>query len=287
MTAAERLTDPITFHGEGPYWDARNERLLFVDMFAGAVVSRDAGGAIARHEVPSTIAAVVRRRASGGLVVATERDLLAADDALAAFTPIARGLVGDGIRLNEGGCDAPGAFLIGSMAYDQTPGAASVQRIAPDGAVTTVLEAATISNGLQFSADGCTAFYVDTPTRRIDRVDVDPATGAWSGRRPHVAIDGTPGSPDGLAIDVDGGLWVALYDGGAVRHYDAAGALVEEIAVPGATRVTACAFGDADRRTLYVTTSRENLADGEEPLAGSLYAVRTDVAGAEPFAFAG
>jgi len=287
MTAAERLTDSITFHGEGPFWDAEGDRLLFVDMLAGAVVSRDAAGRIARHAVPSSVAAVVRRRASGGFVVATERDLLAADDDLVGFAPIATGLVGDGVRLNEGGCDPLGAFLIGSMAYGGTPAGGSLQRVAPDGSVTPVLDGVTVSNGLQFSTDGRAAFYIDSPTGRIDRFDVDPATGAWSGRRTHVEIEDTPGGPDGLAIDVDGGLWVALYGGGAVRHYDAAGALVDEIAVPGATKVTACAFGEADLRTLYITTSREDLADDEEPLAGSLYAIRTDVAGAPPLAFAG
>ncbi len=287
MTSADRLTDPVTFHGEGPFWDAARGRLLVVDMLAGAVVSRDAEGRIARHEVPSTIAAVVRRRAEGGFVVATERDLLAADDDLATFVPIATGLVGDGIRLNEGGCDPLGAFLIGSMAYRETPGAATLQRVAPDGAVTTVLDGITVSNGLQFSADGGTAFYIDSPTRRIDRFDVDPATGAWSARRPHATIEGTAGVPDGMAIDVDGGLWVALYGGGAVRHYDPAGALVDEVAVDGASRVTACAFGDPDLRTLYITTSREDLGDDEEPLAGSLYALRADVAGAAPLPFGG
>ncbi|MGN6325611.1 SMP-30/gluconolactonase/LRE family protein [Pseudolysinimonas sp.] len=287
MTAAERLTDPIAYHGEGPFWDAERSRLLLVDMLAGAIVSRDESGRIERHAVPSRVAAVVRRRASGGFVVATERDVLAADAGLTAFSPIATGLVGDGVRLNEGGCDPLGAFLIGSMAYGATPAGGSLQRVAPDGTVTTVLEGVTVSNGLQFSTDGLTAFYVDSPTGRIDRVDVDPATGAWSGRRSHVEIEGTPGGPDGLAIDVEGGLWVALYGGGAVRHYDPAGALVEEIAVPGATKVTACAFGDPDLRTLYITTSREGLGDDEEPQAGSLYAIRTDVAGAPPLPFAG
>src|SRR5690606_25920507 len=109
-----------------------------------------------------------------------------------------------GVRMNEGGCDPDGRFYCGSMAYDRTPGAASVYRLDPDGSVRTVIEHVTISNGLEWSPDGSRAYYVDTDTGRIDVFDYDRETGL-TGRRPFAEFDADEGRPDGLAVDADGG----------------------------------------------------------------------------------
>jgi sugar lactone lactonase YvrE len=257
-------------------------------MLAGAVLSRGEDGAIRRHPVPSPVASVVRHRASGGFAIAVEHDLLVADDELESFETAARDVTDDPAnKLNEGGVDPLGRFVIGSMAYDERPGAGRVFRIDVDGSVHTVLPSVSISNGLQWSADGRRAFYIDTPTGRVDVFDVDAETGEWSGRRPHIVVTGTPGHPDGMAIDEEDGLWVALWGGSAVRHYDRAGELRHEIALP-ASHVTSCAFGGPDRRTLFITTSRLGL-DGStaEPEAGSVFAWDAPVAGARLHAYAG
>jgi sugar lactone lactonase YvrE len=191
------------------------------------------------------------------------------------------------VGTNDGGCDPFGGFVIGTMAYDERPGGGAVYRVTPDHRVVELLSPVSISNGVQWSADGAHVYYIDTPTRRVDVFDVDPETGAWSGRRAHIRFEDTAGYPDGMAIDEDGGLWVALWGGGAVNHYDSAGRLVETIGVPGVTQVSSCAFGGEARDVLYITTSRQGLPDDDEPSAGSVFAVNAESRGAEAPEFAG
>src|SRR5256885_11273391 len=115
MRVAERLTAPFAHHGEGPFWDWRSKRLMCTDVLAGAVVAIDSVGGLHRYPVPSRAATVIRRRARGGYVVATEHGLLVADDELAQFEDLAQ-VVGDpAVRTNDGGCDPLGGFVIGTM----------------------------------------------------------------------------------------------------------------------------------------------------------------------------
>ena len=281
---AERFTGPCTFHGEGPFWDDVDGRLLVVDMLDGAVVAVDDAGAAARHDV-GTIAAVIRQRAAGGFVVAVEHAFLLLDrdfQPVEAPVPV---LDDPGIRLNEGGCDPQGRFYCGTMAYDVTPGAGTLYRLDADRGVHEVLTGVTISNGLQWSADGATAYYDDTPTQRVQAFDFDAAAGLLVRPRTFVTIAPDDGAPDGMAIDTDGGIWVALWGGHGVRRYDASGALTTIVDVP-IRQVSACAFGGPDRSTLYVTTSRQG-PDAVEDDAGSIYAVETGFTGAVPHAYAG
>ncbi|ORX02338.1 gluconolaconase [Mycobacterium triplex] len=220
-------------------------------------------------------------------MIATEHGLLGADEQLSEFEHIV-GLTEDpNVRTNDGGCDPFGGFVIGTMAYDERPGGGAVYRVTPEHQVTELLSPVSISNGVQWSADGSQAYYIDTPTRRVDVFDVDAETGAWSGRRAHIHIDSARGYPDGMAIDEDDGVWVALWGGEAVVHYDAAGCLVETIGVPGVTQVSSCAFGGDERDVLFITTSRQGLPDDQEPSAGAIFAVQTGSRGAVAPQFAG
>jgi sugar lactone lactonase YvrE len=282
---ATQVTEPCTEHGEGPFWDAVGERLLLVDMLLGAVVAAGADGTTHRYELGG-VAAALRARRSGGFVVARERgfQLYAAD-----FTPDGAyvGAFDDAaIRMNDGGCDPQGRFYCGTMAYDETPGAGTIYRLDVDLTVHPVLSGVTISNGLQWSADGLRAYYNDTPTARIDRFAFDGATGTFADRQPFVTLDGQHGQPDGMAMDDEGGVWIALWGGGAVHRYDPSGALSEVIEVP-AHQVTACTFGGADLSTLYITTSREGLGDKAEPAAGAVFSASPGVRGAVVHEFAG
>jgi sugar lactone lactonase YvrE len=191
------------------------------------------------------------------------------------------------VRTNDGGCDPLGGFVIGTMSYDERPNGGAVYRVTPDRRVTEVLAPVSISNGIQWSADGSRVFYVDTPTRCVDVFDVDPGTGAWSRRRTHIRIEGTEGVPDGMAIDGDDGLWIALWGGGAVNHYDKAGRLVETVTVPGVSQVSSCAFGGDSRSDLYITTSRKDLPASQEPNAGAVFSVQTSIPGAHQAEFGG
>lgn len=284
---AERVTVPVAHHGEAPYWDAPTGRILCADVLAGEIVAVDPYGGLSRRKVPSRVVTVIRRRASGGFAIATEHGLIGADDELSAFERIADVTDDPNSRTNDGGCDPFGGFVIGIMAYDERPGGGAVYRVTPDHKVIELLSPVSISNGVQWSADGTRVYYIDTPTRQVDVFDVDPETGVWSGRRVHIHVDGTPGYPDGMAIDEDDGLWVALWGGGAVNHYDRAGRLVERISVPGITQVSSCAFGGDGRDVLYITTSRQGLADDQDPSAGAIFAAHTGSQGAVASEFAG
>jgi sugar lactone lactonase YvrE len=141
------------------------------------------------------------------------------------------------------------------------------------------------SNGLEWSPDGSRAYYNDTFTQRIDVFDYEGGSGL-SGRRPFAEIPVEAGGPDGLTVDEEGGVWVALYGGGAVRRYTPEGVLDEVIEVP-TKQVTACTFGGQNRTQLFITTSREGLGSGEDPLAGSLFRSAVGVTGLPVREFAG
>ncbi|POH65444.1 MULTISPECIES: SMP-30/gluconolactonase/LRE family protein [Cryobacterium] len=280
---AEQLTDPITFHGEGPVFAQSWGGLRLVDLFAGDVLSLAADGTVTRRHVDS-IAAALRPRVGGGAVIALERGF-ALEDADGTLTRLPEVWADPSVRMNDGGGAPDGSFYCGSMAYDQRTGAGSLYRLAPDGSVELALAGVTISNGLAWSPDGSLAYYNDTPTGRIGVFDWAPETGL-TGLRPFVDIPSADGYPDGLTVDSEGGVWVALYAGGAVRRYSPEGTLDEVIEV-AAQRVTACTFGGDDLRRLYITTSREGLAPGEDPLAGSVFTVTPGVAGLAEAPFAG
>jgi sugar lactone lactonase YvrE len=281
---AERLTEPVASHGEGPFWDAPRDRLLLVDMLEGDVLAVDAAGAVERHH-HATVAAALRARRAGGFVLATENRFLLLDDDLDAVEELPAVFEDASLRFNDGGCDPTGAFLIGTMAYDEAPGRGTLYRLGPDRDVSVVLEGVTISNGVQWTRDGRTALYVDTPTGRIDRFDVDPASGAWSGRRTFDEV-ASPGLPDGMALDEEDGAWVALWGGGAVHRYDPSGRLDRVVELP-CSQVTACAFGGPDSRTLFITTSQQGVDRSEQPEAGAVFAYDAGIAGAPLHLFAG
>jgi sugar lactone lactonase YvrE len=272
---AEQVTGPVAYHGEGPVWSQRWGGLRWVDMLAGDVLSLVADGTIDRRHV-GNVAAAIRPRRRGGAVIGVERGFVL-EDAEGTLTHLGELWSDNNVRMNEGGCDPDGRFYCGSMAYDQLPGAGALYRLDPDGSVRVVLENVTISNGLEWSPDGSRTYYNDTFTQRIDIFDYDGESGL-TGRRPFAEMPAEAGGPDGLTIDEQGGVWVALYGGGAVRRYTPEGILDEVIEVP-AKMVTACTFGGQDHSQLFITTSREGLGDGEDPLAGSLFRAAVGVAG--------
>ena len=263
----ERVTDPVAYHGEGPVWSGRWGGLRWVDMLAGDVLSLKGDGGIDRRHVGS-VAAALRPRSRGGAVIGVERGF-ALEGADGTLTHLDEVWTDDGIRMNEGGCDPDGRFYCGSMAYDQRPGAASLYRLDPDLSVHVVLEGVTVSNGLEWSPDGSLAYYNDTATFQTSVFDYDTDAGLTN-RRVFADLSDEGKRPDGLTVDEEGGVWVALSGGGAVRRYAPDGALDEAVEVP-AKKVTACAFGGPDLDQLFITTSQENVDTGTDPLAGSLF----------------
>ena len=285
---AERVTVPVAYHGEGPYWDAPTGRILCMDVLAGEIVAVDPSGGLSRRKVPSRVATVVRHRASGGFVIATEHGLIGADDELSVFERIADVIDDPNFRTNDGGCDPLGGFVIGTMAYDERPGGGAVYRVTPDHQVDrTAFACVDLERGPVVSGRYPRVLHrhPDAAGRCIRRRSRHGRVVGPPG--PYPSSTAQPGYPDGMAIDEDGGLWVALWGGGAVNHYDATGRLVETIGVPGITQVSSCAFGGDGRDVLYITTSRQGLPDDHEPSAGAIFAVHTRSRGAVVSEFAG
>ena len=278
---AEQITDSIAYHAEGPIW---LDRLRFVDMFAGDVLALEKDGSISRQHVSSMLAAL-RPRAAGGFVYAIERGFALGSGIGTSIEPASETLwETSGIRMNEGSCAPDGAFFAGSMAKDKASPIAALYRF-EGSTVTTVLTGITISNGIGWSPAGDVAYYIDTPTGRVDMFDAMSSAPWLTGRRPFATINANGlGRPDGLAVDSEGGVWVALYAGGAVHRYDPSGTLSEVIDVP-VRLVTSCCFGGGDLSDLYITTSREESSPDEEPNGGSIFLARTGVRGipVQPF----
>ena len=184
------------------------------------------------------------------------------------------------MRANDGASTPPGASGSGRCADDEAPDRAALYRYDPDGTLTTVLEPVSLSNGLGWAAGEQRMYYVDSPTKRVDVLDYDPETGEVADRRPFALIEDGVGVPDGLALDVEDGVWVALYGGAQVRRYGPGGTLDAVLSLP-ADNVTACAFGGEDGRRMFITTARS-----PQPLGGSLFTAEPGIAGPPARAFA-
>jgi sugar lactone lactonase YvrE len=169
VTQAAQVTGVVCEHGEGPVWSAAWPGLRWVDMMAGDLLALAPDGSVTRRHL-GTVLAALRPRASGGMVVALERKFALADED-GTVHPLGELWADPSVRMNDGGCDPDGRFYCGSMAYDCAPGRGRLYRLDPDGSTRVVLDRVTVSNGLVWSPDGATAYYVDSPTGRIDAFD--------------------------------------------------------------------------------------------------------------------
>ena len=278
---AAQVTDPVAYHGEGPVWSPKWGGLRWVDMLAGDILAL-IDGTVTRTHV-SDVAASVRPRQGGGAVIGVTRGF-ALEDPDGALHTLPELWSDANVRMNEGACDPTGRFYCGSMAYDRQRGAGKLHRLDPDGSVHVVLNDVTVANGLDWAPDGRSAYFNDTETYRIDRFDYDTAEGLTN-RQPFVDVTGV-GRPDGLTVDAEGGVWVALNTAGTVHRYTPAGRLDEVVEVP-ARKVTACTLGGDRLDELFITTSREGLDPGDDPLAGALFSVSVGVSGQPTREFTG
>jgi sugar lactone lactonase YvrE len=267
--------------GEGPTWDAAAGRLLWIDVLGSRLHGYDP--LTGRRTVRTTGQHIgaVKPRAGGGLVLSL-RDGVGLLDPDGTFRWLRQEIV-PGRRANDAAVAPDGTLWAGTMRYDEAPGGGTLSRITADGTAEVVLPDVAVSNGTGWSPDGRLMYYVDSPTRRVDVFDHDE--GRVRGRRPFAAVEDGAGFPDGLTVDADGCVWVALWDGGAVRRYTPDGVLDRVIELP-VPRVTACAFGGAALTDLYVTTARVGPVPAP-PLAGSLFVVPDAGQGMPQPAFAG
>jgi sugar lactone lactonase YvrE len=272
---AEPVGDVTALLGEGPYWVPEDDCLLWVD------ISR---GQLHRTYFPSGETVTLDLDAASAAFPATAGGILTAGGSkLALHLPAERGEqwstrviaevpAREGVRFNDAGVDPAGRVWVGSMHTGETEPVGQLLRLDHGGVLTVVVDGVTVSNGLGWSPDGSQMYYVDSPVRRVDVFDYDPATGRADHRRPFADLSAFDGVPDGLTVDADGCLWVAVWGGGVLRRLAPDGSQDSVIAVP-VSQPTSCAFGGPGMTDLYVTTASVGLSEAElseQPLAGRL-----------------
>lgn len=288
----ERLAEPCDLAplhlGESCRFDEVSGELLFVDVFAGDFYrARPEGRTLAVRErihLDGHLTALAPVAGDGGgWIVALTRALcyLAPDGTLSELAGPEHHNAPH-VRLNDGACDSAGRFWIGSMAYDARPGAGSLYRFSEDTGIEKVRDGVTISNGIGWSGDDRTMFYVDSGAATIEAFAFDAGRGTLGERRLVAQLDAArEGVPDGLCIDAEDNLWVAIWGGHEVRRYSPAGELLERVRVPVA-QPASCALGGANGTTLYITTARDGRSPDElaaEPDSGRLFCCDVGVAG--------
>lgn len=267
--------------GEGPLWDSRNSELIWVDINKG-LLNRLAisSGAFSSLSVGYHLGAVGLY--SDTRYIAAIRDGFALiDRSDGSIEYLAKVLTDEGIRFNDGKCDPRGRFIAGTMRFQPQAGTAALYSCDQTGSVKTLLDGVGLSNGLVWSEQGRSLFYIDTLTREIAKFEYDLDSPALGNRVVHYRFRDSDGSPDGMTIDRDGNLWVALWGGSRVVVIDGQGKLIDQILLP-VTQVTSVAFGGANLDKLFITSARIRLTAEElqmQPLAGSLFVVDPGTSG--------
>lgn len=281
MSEVELVCDARATLGEGPLWDDRAHVLWWLDIEEHELHRFDPATGEDRHVAFEGYVGAIALREHGGLMAAHQDGFaeLSETGALRHVTTTERDRPGN--RMNDGKVDPRGRFWAGTMALDLTPGIASLYRLDPDGQVYRMLDGVGLSNGLGWSPAGDAFYFIDSLEYAVDAFDYDAESGAISNRRRLVDLRDTGALPDGMTVDADGFLWVALYRGGALHRYSPKGRLDGVLALP-VSQPTSCAFGGDDLGDLYVTTaaqerSPEQLA--EEPAIGGLFRARPGVTG--------
>ena len=292
MAEARLILDAQATLGEGPIWDARENILWWVDINECRLHRFDPATRINQtYEIGQRVGTVVPR-AKGGLMLAIENGFASYDPVTEALEIIADPEAHlPQNRFNDGKCDPAGRFWAGTLELvEQDMTAGTLYCLCADGRVEPRVSDVGISNGIVWTSDKQTMYFIDSPTRRVDAFEYDHDTGAISNRRTAITLPTGIGYPDGMTIDSEDKLWVALWAGWGVARFDpATGQLLEKIDVP-ASQVTACALGGPELKDLFITTARRDLEGNtldEQPYAGGLFHTRVAVAGVPSNSFAG
>jgi sugar lactone lactonase YvrE len=279
---AELALDARAELGEGPVWDDELGRLIWVDITGERVHRFDPLTGDDEMTAVGQPVGAAAPRIPGGLVLAVRDGF--------AFLDLERGrleLVAEveadasGNRMNDGKCDAAGRFWAGTMPFAGDRPTGALYRLDPDLSVTRMLDGLTISNGISWSADGRSMYYIDSPTYRVDAFDYDVEAGEIANRRTLFELPVDGGLPDGMTVDAEGLLWIAFWGVGAVRRYTPDGLLAALIELP-VSLVTSCAFGGPDLGDLYITSASGPLSPEQavdQLAAGGLFRARPGVYG--------
>lgn len=275
--------------GEGAFWNVDSKELYWVDIEGKKIhIYNPVTKNNTTYIVPSRVGTVVPAAAKKA-VVALE-DGIYTLDLMSNTVTLLSNVESDKPenRFNDGKCDPNGNLWVGSMHLKQTDPAGSVYKIDSQGVTQTMIENVTISNGIVWSKNSKTMYYIDTPTGQIRAFDFDKKTSSIKNQRVVVTIPETVGYPDGMAIDENDMLWVGLWNGNGIGCFNPmTGELIARVNVP-AHNVTSCAFGGDNLDTLYITTSSLDMTDSEKskfPLAGSIFKVKPGVKGVKSSTF--
>ena len=296
IESAELVVDARAGLGEGPVWDPASSRLIWLDLVDWWNKADDATGVVHLHdpesgagrsiEVAGGVGSVALR-STGSLVVAAGDGFGTLDLESGSFRMVVPlNLEEVGHRFNDGGCDPQGRFWAGTAGrVPGESGECALYRLDDDWQAEKTLSGVTVSNGIGWSPDGEVMYYIDSPTGRIDRFRFDGESGRLGRREALAEVPGRLGLPDGLAVDADGCVWVAVWGSSRVQRFTPRGRLDAEVVLP-VSIPTSCAFGGPDLATLYITTAWATLTDEQlsrEPYAGGVFAADVGVGGlAEP-----
>ena len=290
QTELEQVVAKRTLVGEGSLWDPEDKLLYWIDILSHELYIYDPAKGTNRTIPTAQAVGTVVKRAQGGLLLALHNGFAFLDLDTEKIAPIAdpeRDIPAN--RFNDGKCDPAGRFWAGTMEFHGKPDAGALYCLNTDLTVAEKLRPTAISNGIVWSADAKTMYFICTVANNVRAFDYDIDTGNISNERVVVENDGQ-GGLDGMAIDAEDKLWVAVFGGWGVRRYDPDnGALMQDLRLPMEC-VTSCAFGGDNLDELYVTSavvSLDDKAQAEQPLAGSLVKLDPGVRGVPAVSFAG
>lgn len=287
----EQLTIDPAHLGEGPCWHAKEQVLYWIDILAQKLHRFDPDSGDDQQWDIGELLGTVAPRESGGLILALEDGLALFDPSTAKLERLPTIDAREETRFNDGKCDPRGRFWVGTMdKVQESRPLGSLYRIDPEGAVHVMQRDITISNGLAWSPDETTMYYIDSPTKTVVAFDNAPDTGEISNPRVVITLDDEQGFPDGMTIDNQGMLWIAHWGGQRVCRWDPGrGEVLETYRTP-APHTSCCCFGGPDLTDLYITTARKGLTPelyAEFPLSGHLFRLRTGVVGMPTYAYRG
>ncbi len=269
--------------GEGAFWNHESQEFYWVDILGKQLHIYDPVTQQNRSiETPSRVGTVVPKNDSTAIVALDDGAYLLNinNGDIAQLSDVEKEMSIN--RFNDGKCDPNGNLWVGSMNLKEEMPSGSVYKISEKGDTTTMIDSVTISNGIVWTKDGGTMYYIDTPTAQIRAYDYDMDTATISNMRVAVEVPPSLGFPDGMAIDEEDKLWVGLWNGNSVARFDPlSGTLISKIEVP-AHNVTACAFGGPELDKLYITTASVDMTEEEKemyPLAGSIFVADPGVRG--------
>lgn len=279
---ADCVLDAKAVLGEGPVWRAETQDLVWVDIESARVCCfNPATGENQTWDVGEKPGLAVPTK-QGDLILGTSVGFVRLDLASGVLSPIIdpeQDLPNN--RFNDGKVDPEGRLWAGTMGLDEAPNVGSLYRLNRNLSADKLFDQVSISNGMAWTSDQKTFYYIDSPTRRVDVFDCDMAGGTVSDRRTAFELPEGMGYPDGMSIDNEGMLWVALWQGWGVARFAPGGALLAKVEVP-VECVTSCCFGGENWDELYITTSSRDLDEtgrAEQPLAGGLFRCRPGVSG--------